>query len=159
MYIYWQSVWEHRSYKVQPSYRYWQIQYTNVCIARSFISSLINLQQNWLCSSAVTTVKPNSVEVTDPRVFSVHDFQCYFSHIVNIDIASHPVTFYSLQWGNQPYLLDLAFKCWVLSKEASSTIFEVFGITRPGIEPTTSRTPGEHSTTRPPGVVLPVWEG
>ena len=29
-----------------------------------------------------------------------------------------------------PYL-----KCWVLSKEASSTIFWVFGMTRPGIEP------------------------
>ena len=25
--------------------------------------------------------------------------------------------------------------CWVLSKEVSSTIFKVFGMTRPGIEP------------------------
>ena len=36
--------------------------------------------------------------------------------------------------------------CWVLSKEVSSTIFKVFGMTRPGIEP---RSPGplsEHST-------------
>ena len=29
--------------------------------------------------------------------------------------------------------------CWVLSKEVSSTIFKVFGMTRPGIEP---RSPG-----------------
>ena len=71
----------------------------------------------------------------------------------HIDIACHPVTFYSRQRGNRPYVLDLSFKCQALSKEASSTIFKVFGMTRPGIEPTTSRTPGEHSTTRPPGAV------
>ena len=56
--------------------------------------------------------------------------------------------------GNLPYVLDLTFKCRSLSKEASSTIFQVFGMTPPGIEPMTSCTPGEHSTTEPPGVVL-----
>ena len=47
-------------------------------------------------------------------------------------------------------------KCWALSKEASSTIFImfiVFGITRPGIEPTSSRTPGKRSTTGPTDAV------
>ena len=33
--------------------------------------------------------------------------------------------------------------CWVLSKEVSSTIFKVFGMTWPGIEP---QSIGEHST-------------
>ena len=35
--------------------------------------------------------------------------------------------------------LILTLKCWVLSKVASSTIFWVFGVTRPGIEPHSSR--------------------
>ena len=36
--------------------------------------------------------------------------------------------------------------CWVLSKEVSSTIFKVFGMTRPGIEP---RSPGPLANTQP----------
>ena len=36
--------------------------------------------------------------------------------------------------------------CWVLSMEVSSTILKVFGMTRPGIEPRSTRTIGEHST-------------
>ncbi len=39
-----------------------------------------------------------------------------------------------------------ALYCWVLSKEASSTIFKVFGMTRPGIEP---RSPGPLADTLP----------
>ena len=35
--------------------------------------------------------------------------------------------------------------CWELSKEVSSTILKVFGMTRPGIELRSSRTLGEHS--------------
>ena len=70
-----------------------------------------------------------------------------------IDIALHLVPFYSRQRGNRPFVLDLSFKCRALSREASSTIFKVFGMTRPGFEPTTSHTPGERSTTRSPGAV------
>ena len=66
-----------------------------------------------------------------------------------------PVTFYSRQWGDHPYVFYLSFKCRVLSKEASSTIFKVFGMTRPGIEPMTSCTLGQCTTTWPPGVVFP----
>ena len=83
----------------------------------------------------------------------------------HIDIAIHPVIFYIQQWESRPYFHDLTFKCRALSKEASSTILKVFGMTWPGIEPTTSHTPGEHSNTGPPGVVslslgqpLPVLE-
>ena len=36
--------------------------------------------------------------------------------------------------------------CWLLSKEISSTIFKVFGMTRPGIEP---RPPGPLANTLP----------
>ena len=35
--------------------------------------------------------------------------------------------------------LLLSLYCWVLSKETSSTILKVFGMTRPGIEPMSSR--------------------
>ena len=38
--------------------------------------------------------------------------------------------------------------CWVLNKEVSSTIFKVFGMTRPGIEP---RSPGSLANTLPTG--------
>ena len=37
-------------------------------------------------------------------------------------------------------------QCWVLSKEVSSTIFKVFGMTRPGIEP---RSPSPLANTLP----------
>ena len=37
------------------------------------------------------------------------------------------------------FTLDTYLDCWVLSKEVSSTIFKVFGMTQPGIEP---RSPG-----------------
>ena len=37
--------------------------------------------------------------------------------------------------------------CWVLSKEVTSTIFKVFGMMRPGIEP---RSPGPLANTLPP---------
>ena len=39
--------------------------------------------------------------------------------------------------------------CWVLSKEISSTIFEVFGMTQPGIETQVSWTIDDTLTTRP----------
>ena len=41
--------------------------------------------------------------------------------------------------------------CWVLCKEVLRTIFWVFGMTRPGIEPLVSRIIGEHSPIRPMG--------
>ena len=73
----------------------------------------------------------------------------------HIDRTFQLVTFYTWStMGNRPYVLDLSCNCWVLSKEASSSIFKVFGMTRPGIVPTTSHTPGKRSTTRPPGVVF-----
>ena len=39
----------------------------------------------------------------------------------------------SLDWSTLPLICTLYR--WVLSKEVSSTIFKVFGMTRPGIEP------------------------
>ena len=45
--------------------------------------------------------------------------------------------FLSLDCSTLPLIRTLY--CWVLSKEVSSTIFKVFGMTRPGIEP---RSPG-----------------
>ena len=63
-------------------------------------------------------------------------------------MAPHLVTFYSRQRVNRPCVLDLSFTYRALSKEASSTILKVFGMTRLRIEPTTSHTPGERSTTR-----------
>ena len=39
--------------------------------------------------------------------------------------------------------------CSVPSREASGPIFTVFGMTRPGIEPTTYRSQGGHCTHRP----------
>ena len=50
----------------------------------------------------------------------------------------------SLDYSTLP-LIDTLY-CWVLSKEASSTIFKVFGMTRPGIEP---RFPGPLANTLP----------
>ena len=43
----------------------------------------------------------------------------------------------SLDWSTLPLICTLY--CWVLSKEVSSTIFNVFGMTQPRIEP---RSPG-----------------
>ena len=71
-----------------------------------------------------------------------------------VDIASQLVTFYSQPRGNQPHVLNLTFKMPTLSKKSSSTIFNVFGMSPLGIELTTSRTPGERSTTEPQGAVL-----
>ena len=48
----------------------------------------------------------------------------------------------SLDCSTLPLICTLY--CWVLSKEVSSTIFEVFGMTRPGIEP---RSPGPLANT------------
>ena len=36
-------------------------------------------------------------------------------------------------------------KCCMISREAANTKYNVFGLTRPGIEPTTTRTRGEHA--------------
>ena len=85
-----------------------------------------------------------------PTKLCCHTWMLYHRHI---DIAFHQVTFYSRQQGNWPYVLDLSFKCWALCKEASSTIFKVFGVIRLGIEPVTSHTPGKCSATGPPGAV------
>ena len=50
----------------------------------------------------------------------------------------------SLDCSTLPWIRTLF--CWVLSKEVSSTIFKVFGVTRPGIEP---RSPGQLANTLP----------
>ena len=50
-------------------------------------------------------------------------------------------------WTTLPLIHTLY--CWVLSKEALSTIFKVFGMTWPGIEP---RSPGPLANT------LPIWQ-
>ena len=52
--------------------------------------------------------------------------------------------FFSLDCSTLP--LSLTLYCWVLSKEVSSTIFKVFGMTQPGIEP---RFPGPLANTIP----------
>ena len=65
-------------------------------------------------------------------------------------------SYYTEMWGRalllslDCYTLPLIppSYCWVLSKEASSTIFKVFGMTRPGIE---TRSPGPLANT------LPTW--
>ena len=44
-----------------------------------------------------------------------------------------------------PRLLHLTLDCWALSKEVSSTIFKVFGMTQPGIEP---KSPGPLANTQ-----------
>ena len=44
------------------------------------------------------------------------------------------------------FTLDNTLYCWVLRKEVSSTIYKVFGMTRPGIEP---RSPGPVVNTLP----------
>ena len=78
----------------------------------------------------------------------------YRRHIDHVNIESNPLTFYSRKRVNRRYFLGLTSECRALNKEALSTIFKVFGMARPGIEPTTSCTPSKFSTTGPPGVVL-----
>ena len=51
-----------------------------------------------------------------------------------------------LSLGCSTLPLILTLYCWVLSKVASSTIFWVFGITRPGIEPKSPRSLGNTLT-------------
>jgi hypothetical protein len=46
----------------------------------------------------------------------------------------------------------------VLSGEATHTNFIVFGLTRPGLEPTTYRTRGEHSNHYVIDAMCKVWE-
>ena len=46
---------------------------------------------------------------------------------------------YSFPWIASTLPLIRTLKCWVLSKEVSSTIFKVFSMTRPGIEPRSPR--------------------
>ena len=54
---------------------------------------------------------------------------------------------YSFPWIDPLYPWYVPFfYCWVLSKKVSSTIFGVFGMTRPGIEP---RSPGSLANTLP----------
>ena len=45
--------------------------------------------------------------------------------------------------------------CWVLSKEVSSTIFKVFGMTQPGIEP---RSPGPLVDTLPTRTMRDIYQ-
>ena len=46
---------------------------------------------------------------------------------------------YSIPWIAPLYSWYVPKYCWLLSKEVSSTIFKVFGMTRPGIEPRSLR--------------------
>ena len=52
--------------------------------------------------------------------------------------------FFPLDCSTLPLICTLY--CWLLSKEVSSTILKVFGMTRPGIEP---RSPGPLANTLP----------
>ena len=70
----------------------------------------------------------------------------------HIDIAFHPVTLYSRQWGNRPCVLDLSFKSRALRKREDQVPF-LQSLVWPGRE-SNPRTPGEHFTTRPLGAVI-----
>ena len=66
---------------------------------------------------------------------------------------------YSFPWIAPFYSWYIPLYCWVLSKEVWSTIFEVFGMTRPGLEP---RSPGPLANTlptRPMSLLLLVYQG
>ena len=65
-------------------------------------------------------------------------FNSYFTEV------SGRVLLLSLDCSTLPLIRTLY--CWVLSKEVSSTIFKVFGMTRPRIEP---RSPGPLANTLP----------
>ena len=56
---------------------------------------------------------------------------------------------YSFPWIAPLYPSYVLLFCWVLSKAVSSTIFKVFGMTRPGIEPRSSRPLANTLPTRP----------
>ena len=65
-----------------------------------------------------------------------------------LDMISHPVTLY-WHWADQFWLLALLSYFWAPSERAASTIFKVFGMTRPGTEPTTSRHKADALSTNP----------
>ena len=60
-------------------------------------------------------------------------------------MISHPVTLY-WHWADQFWFLALLSYCWAPNERAASSIFKVFGMTRPGIEPATSRSQSGRST-------------
>ena len=77
--------------------------------------------------------------------------ECCLTEILcprHFDMIFHPVTLY-WHWADQFRFLALLSSCWAPSERAASTIFKVFGMTRPGIEPATSRSQSGRSTTEP----------
>ena len=48
-------------------------------------------------------------------------------------------------WANPFWILLLNAACLAVSGEATNTNFIIFGLTRPGLEPTIYRTRGEHA--------------
>ena len=95
-------------------------------ILRNRLTSLVF---NYLCSKLVTVVegdqKPPFSIATSLRAL-----------LLSLDCSTLP--------------LIHTLYCWVLNKEVSSTIFKVFGMTRPGIEPWS---PGPLANTLPTGPV------
>ena len=63
------------------------------------------------------------------------------------DMIFHPVTLY-WYWVDQFWVLALLSQCWVPSERAASSIFKIFGMTLPGIEPTTFQSQTGCSTNR-----------
>ena len=59
---------------------------------------------------------------------------------VNMSLHSHTLFWF---WADQSFALSS--QCCMLSGEATNTNFIVFGMTRPGLEPTIYRTQGEHA--------------
>ena len=72
-------------------------------------------------------------------VWVLRRFQQFFSHITTqtLDMIPHPVTL-SWHWVDQSQLYPVNLSA---KRGAASTIFNDFGMSRPGIEPRTSRSP------------------
>ena len=92
-----------------------------------------------LVSKYVVVVGNHSREQPEGSLFNSYNTEVLGSALLSLDCST------------LPFIHTLY--CWVLSKEVSSTIFKVFGMTQPGIElrfpwdwTQLSRTIGEHST-------------
>ena len=60
----------------------------------------------------------------------------HWNKIMRVDMSIHSDTLFWF-WANQSLLFLLNAACLQLSEEATNTIFLVFGLTLPGLEPTT----------------------
>ena len=90
-----------------------------------------------------------SCKVGDPSRGRSEDsfYDCYYPEVWRRALLL------SLDYSTLPLIRTLY--CWVLSKEVSSTIFKVFGMTRPGIEP---RSPGPLANTQPTWPMKPYYQ-